>query len=324
MTPQTEEPTKDIYAEPEYDAPFFKVLARNDTGETGSHQGGIVIPKVLSPYFPHLAIGSGPTSDHALTADLFDGSLFLTTIETRYQIQTWGGTRSPEHRLTQNLRPLRHLAQADDILKFERKIGNTDRYKLTLLHRGTEEYESVISELHRNSGVVFNKIPASQADFVLAANSIKSDLSKAFVPIEPAKTALTSVQRRVRVELFKRDVRLAYENGCALCSLRLQTPSGDLEVEAAHIIPFRLDGSNDPRNGIALCHTHHWAFDRYMWTITPERQVVIPTAVRGLDYNKPLVAFHGRSIRQPNNMLLLPAAIALEHHRNSTIEMWGK
>ncbi len=312
-----------VVGEIEYDVPFFKVLARNDTGETRSHQGGLVIPKALSPYFPHLAVGPGPTTDHAITADLFDEGSFLTTIETRYQIQTWGGTRSPEHRLTRNLRPLLGLAQAGDILKFERQVGTTDRYRLTLVRQGTMEHTSVFSHLQRNSGIATSSAPASQTDFVAAAKSIKADLSKPFVPIEQERKTLTTVQRRVRVELFKRDVRLAYENGCVLCNLRLQTPAGGLEVEAAHIIPITLNGSNDPRNGIALCQTHHWAFDNHIWTLTPERRVLIPRSVQKIGNNKALLDFDGRPIRKPNHMDVLPASIAIEHHHKVTIETWG-
>ncbi|MCS6861818.1 MAG: DNA methyltransferase [Abditibacteriales bacterium] len=33
------------------------------------------------------------------------------------------------------------------------------------------------------------------------------------------------------------------------------------EVQAAHIIPRGQRGPNHPRNGIALCRIHHWAFD---------------------------------------------------------------
>jgi putative restriction endonuclease len=318
-----EEKTIRADMEREYDAPFFKVLARNDTGETGSHQGGIVIPKVISPYFPTLAVSVGPTSDRAITADLYNGPQFLTTIETRYQIQTWGGTRSPEHRLTQNLGMLRNLARAGDILKFERKTGETDRYKLTLLRRGNPEHAAVLADLHNSSGLASFNAPASQNDFQAAAKSIKSDLSNPFVPIEGGSRVLTIVQRRVRGELFKRDVRLAYQNGCVLCDIRLQTPSGTFEVEAAHIIPIRLNGSNDPRNGIALCHTHHWAFDQHMWTLSPERRVVIPRSIRRIRENKLLVDFDGLPIREPNDSLMLPAEVAIEHHRNSSIQMWG-
>src|SRR5271157_84388 len=98
-----------------YDAPFFKVLARNDTGETRSHQAGLVIPTGMTQYFPHLAVTRGPTSDHQITADLYDGDNYVGRVETRYQVQTWGGTRPGEHRLTRNLTPLLQRARAGDL-----------------------------------------------------------------------------------------------------------------------------------------------------------------------------------------------------------------
>jgi putative restriction endonuclease len=39
-----------------FDRPMFKRLAPNDTGAAPGHQGGIVIPKDLGPYFPDLEI----------------------------------------------------------------------------------------------------------------------------------------------------------------------------------------------------------------------------------------------------------------------------
>jgi hypothetical protein len=46
--------------ETRYDKPVFKILARNDTGQTGGHQGGLVIPKSLVKYFPDLKVEGGP------------------------------------------------------------------------------------------------------------------------------------------------------------------------------------------------------------------------------------------------------------------------
>ena len=314
---------REIDALSEYDAPFFKVLARNDTGETRSHQAGLVLPKALSVYFPHLVVGVGPTSDRDITAEVYEGPSFLATVATRYQIQTWHGTRSPEHRLTRNLRVLLDRAHAGDILKFERKLGYTDHYRLTLLHQDTHEHQTIVERVGTNYGLLTAQPPADQSDFKAAEASIQTDLSKPFTPFEQPKQALTMVQRRVRVELFKTDVRVAYGNACALCKLGLRTPAGDLEVEAAHIIPYRLNGANDPRNGIALCQTHHWAFDNHMWTLTREHRVFVPTAVRNLATNKNIESFSGLTIRRPVPAKLAPALPAVEHHHAATIQQWG-
>jgi putative restriction endonuclease len=41
-------------------------------------------------------------------------------------------------------------------------------------------------------------------------------------------------------------------------------------VEAAHLIPFSESHDDDPRNGIALAPTLHWALDRYLIAPGPD------------------------------------------------------
>lgn len=95
------------------DTSVYKKLAHNDTGAARGHQGGIVIPRDIAEFFPPLPAviaTSGPTVDARLKADLFVDGVRVAVIETRYQHQTWGGTRPPERRLTDNLGPLRNEA----------------------------------------------------------------------------------------------------------------------------------------------------------------------------------------------------------------------
>ena len=57
----------------EFDRPVFKQLSYNDSGESPGHQGGIVIPKDLDPYFPQLSgkiSSSNPTIDENIKAIL--------------------------------------------------------------------------------------------------------------------------------------------------------------------------------------------------------------------------------------------------------------
>ena len=103
----------DILRDAEWDSPFFKVLAANDTGAAAGHQAGIVIPKPLRQFFPELnpAVTSRtmPTVDNRILAELWIGTKHVSTVDSRYQFQTWGGTRTPESRLTDNLGPLRKI-----------------------------------------------------------------------------------------------------------------------------------------------------------------------------------------------------------------------
>ncbi|MDR3561994.1 MAG: HNH endonuclease [Negativicutes bacterium] len=309
-----------------YDAPFFKTLSRNDTGRTGGHQGGVVIPKDLSIFFPHIMFGSGPTADQTILAELYDADSFIERVETRYQVQTWGGTRSGEHRLTRNLRPLLSRARAGDILRFERQVGETNRYRLTLIHHGSSKYQEFMRQSPNTQlGPATKDTPATKADFEAAEQSIISDLSKPFSPTEPDATVkLTIIQRGLRSELFQHDVRLAYERLCAVCKQGWATPSLLPEVEAAHIIPRRPNGSNDPRNGLALCRSHHWAFDKYLWTLKPDLTITVPNRVGVMKLNNSLKALAGRPLHLPKDPGIHPASLALDNHRQRVLEAWGE
>jgi putative restriction endonuclease len=156
------------------------------------------------------------------------------------------------------------------------------------------------------------------------SENIEAQLLKPFIPTEAeSQVKLSLVQRRVRTELFQRRVRSGYENLCAVCGIGLMTPTGIPEVEAAHIIPRGVNGTNDPRNGIALCGSHHWAFDQLLWTLTSERKVVVPRKVSRVGANASLIAFSGLPLRIPREVALIPAPEALEHHRKRLIAMWG-
>jgi putative restriction endonuclease len=162
-----------------FDRPLFKKLARNDTTSSKGHQGGPMIPKDLDQFFPQLsgiATAANPTVERSITAALFIGSNALGIVSSRYQYQTWGGTRAPERRLTRNLTSIMNVAAADDYLKIERNLNDPDFYRLTLLKAGTPEYTAIAKQvgirkwgpLDRNdepiSEVAIDQAFAQQAD----------------------------------------------------------------------------------------------------------------------------------------------------------------
>jgi putative restriction endonuclease len=46
-------------------------------------------------------------------------------------------------------------------------------------------------------------------------------------------------------------------------------------LDAAHIVGVEHDGTDDPRNGLIFCATHHRAFDANMFAINPTDLQVI-------------------------------------------------
>lgn len=80
-----------------------------------------------------------------------------------------------------------------------------------------------------------------------------------------AKTWKTS-QSKVRPgqSKFSYAVMKRYGAACAACGMDVKGMT-----DAAHVVPDSENGSNDARNGLPLCPTHHRAFDKGLLLIDP-------------------------------------------------------
>jgi putative restriction endonuclease len=84
-------------------------------------------------------------------------------------------------------------------------------------------------------------------------------------------------------------------------------------VEAAHLIPFAETRDDDPRNGIALAPTFHWALDAHIIAPGPDYAWHVSKALdeRVAD-NQPLLALEGKALMLPKEKGLWPKREALE------------
>jgi len=98
------------------------------------------------------------------------------------------------------------------------------------------------------------------------------------------------VSRKFRDVAFRRHVRNAYDNTCAVTGLRLINGGGRPEVQAAHIRPVELDGPDTVRNGIALTGTAHWLFDRGLISFDDEYRIMLSRHGTSTDFGKLLRA----------------------------------
>lgn len=130
-----------------------------------------------------------------------------------------------------------------------------------------------------------------------------------------ASRTLSIFERRARQRAFRASVLDAYERACALCSTRIHW-RGLIEAEAAHIKPHALSGADDLRNGLALCRTHHWSFDRGLWTADDAYIVDVQASSDGAaDDLAALRVFRGGRLRPPVNPDAAPHSVALAWHR---------
>ena len=94
---------------------------------------------------------------------------------------------------------------------------------------------------------------------------------------------------------------------------------GDLvEATAAHIVPKRKSGTDDPRNGLALCRTHHWAFDTGIFTLSDGYEVLLSPAVQQAEtHNFGLLDLGDKPVLLPGNEVLRPHRDAVAWHREN-------
>jgi len=121
-------------------------------------------------------------------------------------------------------------------------------------------------------------------------------------PPDPARSAA-----------FRRIVSENYDYRCAASGWRIILPEGRVMVEAAHLIPFAESYDDDPRNGIALAPTFHWALDAHIIAPGPDYAWHVSKVLdeRVAD-NQPLLALAGKSLMLPKAKALWPKSEALE------------
>jgi putative restriction endonuclease len=308
-----------------FDRPLFKRLAHNDTGQAVGHQAGVLIPKDMDSYFPQLvqiASAVNPVPSVAIIAELFDGATYLDTVETRYQYQTWGATRSPERRITANLSPMRDLARKDDILLIERGITDPSRYRLTLARRGSALFQTISAVVGTRPWGPLDKAdpPSSELQTLDALDEIVIREQAAFTLFEEDAGVVVSKSKRIaRSRAFQSRLLDLYGPLCAMCGGGLKHPKGTIEVEAAHIVPRGLKGADDPRNGLMLCRQHHWALDYGLLGIDDQRRVIVPVQTRTIACNAVLNALHEQSLRAPLILELQPTLDSVRWHRENIL-----
>lgn len=98
--------------------------------------------------------------------------------------------------------------------------------------------------------------PATAAD----EDAAPFTLAEAPGAVRPERPAPTRPgQQRFKFLVFRR-----YGPECAACGMALEAV-----LEAAHLRPKARAGSDDPRNGLVLCATHHRAFDAGLFAVEP-------------------------------------------------------
>lgn len=148
-----------------------------------------------------------------------------------------------------------------------------------------------------------------------------SQLSNKFIPFVNEEARSYSVTAPKREEVFRTIVLKEYDSSCVVCLSKYK--DADLvEAQAAHIIEKRARGTDDPRNGLSLCRTHHWAFDAGLFTVTDSYHVHLsPVTTQADTRNFSLLDMNGRPILLPGHESVRPHRDALEWHREHKLRI---
>jgi putative restriction endonuclease len=151
----------------------------------------------------------------------------------------------------------------------------------------------------------------------LLPNTAQLEHALALEPASARALIQTTLMRPFRDEAFRRHVRIAYDNRCALSGLRLIDGLGRPEVHAAHIKPVANAGPDSIRNGLALSATLHWMFDRGLVSIADDLRIL--RATRLPDDASRLLRPEARLL-PPTDPALAPHPLFLRFHREQVFK----
>ena len=142
-----------------------------------------------------------------------------------------------------------------------------------------------------------------------------------FRPFVKDEGVVYTVSAAKRDEAFRQIVLREYDFACAICDMKFRL--GNLvEATAAHIVSKHQHGTDDPRNGLSLCQTHHWAFDKGIFTLSDSYEIMLGQTVEQAETrNFELLSLNGKPAVLPKNEVLRPHPDALAWHRE---HVWVK
>lgn len=191
---------------------------------------------------------------------------------------------------------------------FQAMQSESGRHELRQLLLGRYFGEALQDALARRHGLVVESVQCESA----LRRRLEHDLADLFAGDGALGREFTDEGRSMA---FRAVVVEAYVHTCAVCGARVRTPAGRSAVQAAHIVPFSVCRNNDPRNGIALCPLHHWAFDQGMLAVTDRYEVKVHAYAEEMPADEGFLALKGRGLRLPEDRRIHPAPVTIEWHQ---------
>jgi hypothetical protein len=157
----------------------------------------------------------------------------------------------------------------------------------------------------------------------LVETALRLESLEEWTPFVAENRAVYRVSRQKRDAAFRTIVLGNYGYTCAVTGQRFHS-TNHVEADGAHIIGKDVRGTDDPRNGIALSKSAHWAFDRGIFTISDQYEVIVNPKISNASVaNFPVLELNERRILLPADPCYYPHPDALAWHKNEIFDRFS-
>ncbi len=141
-------------------------------------------------------------------------------------------------------------------------VVQPDSTSRRIVHLGWVEDWDDGSELF---SIAFEEAPPPEMPAAAEEDELPFQLERGTTQSKKVSATSRPGQHRFSFRVFRR-----YGPQCAVCDVSVMGL-----LDAAHLRAYRDKGSDDPRNGLVLCATHHRAFDKRLFTIDPSTLALV-------------------------------------------------
>ena len=227
--------------------------------------------------------------------------------------------------VAQNVALLNCIQGHEPIIVVKQLAGKSSRRgaRYRLLGLGLIERYDTSSDLFVIHGVdlqTLESVCAGLPDEETLATALRTRVVLPFAMFEPPDRGVHTISTQKRDAAFSKVVLDEYSYTCAVTGQKYRSKR-HVEAQAAHIVPKKEHGSDDPRNGLALSHTLHWAFDVGLFTVSDQYEVVVhPKAPEANGKAFPLLQMDRQQLHLPDDEEFWPHQDALAWHRNEVFD----
>jgi hypothetical protein len=215
------------------------------------------------------------------------------------------------------------------VLKQESDKTSASGARHSLLGLGYIESVDAASDLFRVRGLTFDEIAAlintilSEESEDLIETALRLESLEEWVPFAAEDRAVYKVSRQKRDSVFRSIVLSNYDYTCAVTGQRFKSPR-HVEADGAHIIGKNVRGTDDPRNGVALSRSAHWAFDQGIFTISDQYEVMVNPKISDASVSKfPAIEVDRKKILLPSDRHCWPHPDALAWHKEEVFNRFA-